>query len=78
MATKKTTPKKSATKTKKPASKKPATKKKATAPKEHVHDASCGHNIAAVAKVEVPTVKVDLLVPQKKKSLWKRIVGFGF
>lgn len=76
MTQKKTTTKKT---TPKPKAKKPTAKKKTTPKKEqeHVHDASCGHDheLAHVAAPELPVP--TFAVAKKKKSLWRKIFGFG-
>lgn len=82
MTTKKPTKKKT---TPKPAAKKTATRKKA-APKQKQNpvkdeprsvDFTHQHEAAHVAAAE--TVKINIIgASKKKKSLWRRIVGFGF
>lgn len=85
MTNKKPTKKKTASK---PAAKKAATKKKVT-PKAKssfkpdakdgdgdgfVQDGTSWARPAAITE----TVKIDVAVAPKKKSLWRRILGFGF
>lgn len=80
MTNKKSTKKKT---TSKPAAKKAATKKKVAPKKNPVKSESTPvdythqHEAAHVATTE--TVKIDVAVaPKKKKSLLRRILGFGF
>lgn len=89
MTTKKTTKKKTSTK---PKAKKPAAKKKASKPaaaEKSVAKATDSHEKAhdvaldSIPKSQPLTVENVLLhvskaEPKKKKSLWRRIVGFGF
>lgn len=81
MTTKKTTKKKTATK---PKAKKPAAKKKPAKKTEKVvatsvanHEQAHEKALESLAGFAAPTY-TPLVVPKKKKSLWRRIVGFGF
>jgi hypothetical protein len=81
MATKKTTTKKASPKSK---AKKPATKKKpakATAPKQataEVKQEPKVEEVVAQLPKFAPVSSLPPAQPKKKKSLWRRIVGFGF
>lgn len=88
MTTKKTTKKKTSAK---PKAKKPAAKKKASKPavkeqpttKEIEHEKAHDVALSSIPKSQPLTVENVLLhvskaEPKKKKSLWRRIVGFGF
>lgn len=80
MATKKTTTKKTSAKSK---AKKPAVKKKSTKAVEPKHESAVVNEQQKVpaftpAPLPAPTYTTLSPAPKKKKSLWRRIVGFGF
>lgn len=78
MATKKTTTKKTSTK---PKAKKPAAKKKApkaAEPKQASSPALEWKKVQDVVAESTPKFAPVIAAKPKKKSLWKRITGFGF